>query len=73
MSGLSTRPRSVGNGLAGKFSPGVPRTFQVSGRGGVPVSAVAVTGNLTVTNATVRGAAFLGPDPIAAPRTLQRG
>jgi subtilisin family serine protease len=56
-----------GNGLSGKFSPGAPRTFQVSGRGGVPANAVAVTGNLTVTNATSSGAAFLGPNPIAAP------
>ena len=56
-----------GNGLAGKFSAGVPRTFQVSGRGGVPANATAVTGNLTVTNATHAGAAFLGPVAIAAP------
>jgi spore germination protein YaaH len=56
-----------GNGLSGKFSAGVPRTFQVSGRGGVPANATAVTGNLTVTNQTVAGAAFLGPSPISAP------
>jgi subtilisin family serine protease len=56
-----------GNGLAGKFSAGVPRTFQVSGRGGVPANATAVTGNLTVTNVTNSGAAFLGPVAIAAP------
>ena len=42
----------VGNGLSGPFSAGVPRTFQVTGRGGVPANAVAVTGNLTVTNQT---------------------
>jgi hypothetical protein len=56
-----------GNGLSGKFSAGVPRSFQVSGRGGVPANAVAVTGNLTVTNATSSGAAFLGPVPTPAP------
>ena len=56
-----------GNGLSGKFSAGVPRTFQVSGRGGVPANATAVTGNLTVTNQTVAGAAFLGPSPTPAP------
>ena len=58
-----------GNGLAGKFSPGVPRTFQVSGRGGVPATAVAVSGNLTVTNQTSYGAAFLGPNPTPSPGT----
>ena len=58
-----------GNGLSGKFSARAPRTFQVTGRGGVPANAVAVTGNLTVTNQTVIGAAYLGPDPIAFPTT----
>jgi hypothetical protein len=57
----------VGNGLAGAFSSGVPRTFQVSGRGGVPSTAVAVTGNLTVTNQTQPGYIYLGPDPVASP------
>ena len=57
----------VGNGLAGKFSAGMPRTFQVTGRGGVPANAVAVTGNLTVTNQTAAGYVFLGPNPTPAP------
>ena len=61
---LDTR---FGNGLSGTFSAGVPRTFQVSGRGGVPANAVAVTGNLTVTNQTKAGYVFLGPDPVANP------
>jgi len=56
-----------GNGLSGPFSHGAPRTFQVSGRGGVPASATAVTGNLTVTNQTQAGYVFLGPDPVASP------
>jgi hypothetical protein len=56
-----------GNGLSGKFSAGSPRTFQVSGRGGVPSNATAVTGNLTVTNASSAGAAFMGPVPTPAP------
>jgi hypothetical protein len=56
-----------GNGLSGKFSAGAPRTFQVSGRGGVPANAVAVTGNLTVTNQTNSGAAFVGPVATASP------
>ena len=59
----------VNNGLSGPFSPSVPRTFQVTGRGNVPNNAVAVTGNLTVTNQTVAGAVFLGPNPEANPST----
>ncbi|MGH2489003.1 MAG: N-acetylmuramoyl-L-alanine amidase, partial [Candidatus Limnocylindria bacterium] len=35
---LDTR---VGNGLSGPFSAGVPRTFQVTGMGGVPLTATA--------------------------------
>ena len=58
-----------GNGLSGKFGANGPRTFQVSGRGGVPANALAVTGNFTVTNQTAAGAAFLGPDPAASPST----
>jgi subtilisin family serine protease len=61
---LDTR---VGNGLAGPFSAGVPRTFQVSGRGGVPADAVAVTGNLTVTEQSQVGFVYLGPEPVASP------
>ena len=61
---LDTR---VGNGLAGPFTANTPRTFQVSGRGGVPATAVAVTGNLTVTNPTQAGHVYLGPTPTASP------
>jgi hypothetical protein len=57
----------VGNGLSGKFKASVPRTFLVSGRGGVPANATAVTGNLTVTNATSTWAVYIGPYPIAKP------
>ena len=66
---LDTR---VGNGLAGKFSPSAPRTFQVGGRGGVPANATAVTGNLTVTGQSAAGYAFLGPnaDPNPTSSTL---
>jgi hypothetical protein len=58
-----------GNGLSGKFGANAPRTFQVSGRGGVPANAVAVTGNFTVTNQTSAGAAFLGPNSTPSPST----
>jgi len=61
---LDTR---VGNGLAGPFSAHSPRTFQVAGLGGVPANAVAVTGNLAVTNQTTAGFVYLGPDPVTAP------
>ena len=61
---LDTR---YGNGLSGKFSAGVPRTFQVTGRGDVPLNATAVTGNLTVTGETMGWAVFLGPNPTASP------
>jgi len=55
---LDTR---VGNGLGGAFSSHVARTVQVTGRGGVPANAVAVTGTLTVTAQTAGGYLFLGP------------
>ena len=57
----------VGNGLSGVFSSGAPRTFQISGQGGVPSSAVAISGNLTVTQQTAPGFVYLGPDPVASP------
>jgi len=55
---LDTR---IGNGLAGPFVSHVARTFQVTGRGGVPGNATAVTGNLTVVGQTAPGYLFLGP------------
>ena len=61
---LDTR---VGNGLSGKFVSSTPRNFQVTGRGGVPANAVAVTGNLTVTGQTTAGYVFIGPTAPAAP------
>jgi hypothetical protein len=61
---LDTR---AGNGLSGKLSANTPVTFGVSGRGGVPAGATAVTGNVTVVNETSAWAVYLGPDPIASP------
>jgi hypothetical protein len=63
---LDTR---VGNGLSGTFSSGVARTFTVTGRGGVPAGAVAVTGNLTVTGQTSPGFVALTPTPVNTPTT----
>ncbi len=48
-------------GLSGAFSSHVARTFQVTGHGGVPSNAIAVTGNLTVTQQTSLGFLFIGP------------
>ncbi len=48
-------------GLPGPFSSHVARTFQVADAGGVPANAIAVTGNLTVTQQTSLGFLFIGP------------
>jgi hypothetical protein len=55
-----------GNGVSGKFKASVPRQFVLVGRG-VPTGAKAVTGNLTVVNATGSTAAYIGPTAIAHP------
>jgi spore germination protein YaaH len=54
-------------GLSGKFSSHVARTFQVTGAGGVPSNASAVTGNLTVTQQTAGGYLFVGPAAVNNP------
>jgi hypothetical protein len=56
-----------GIGLTGKVSAGVPRTFAAASLGGMPATATAIAGNLTVVNETAGWAAFLGPDPLPAP------
>ena len=48
-------------GLTGKFSSNVARTFQVTGRGGVPSNATAVNGNLTITQQSSLGYLYIGP------------
>jgi hypothetical protein len=53
--------------LAGKFVSGLARSFAVAGLGTIPPSAVAVTGNLTVTNQTAAGYLALTPDPTNTP------
>jgi hypothetical protein len=57
------------NGLSAPLRANTPTCFQITGRGGVPAGATAVTGNLTVTNETASWAIYLGPDPIASPST----
>ncbi len=54
-------------GLSGAFRSHVARTFQVTGRGGVPAGATAVTGNLTVTKQTSLGFLFIGPVAVDKP------
>lgn len=54
-------------GLAGKISAGAPNPIAVWGHGGVPLDAVAVTGNLTVVNESTAGAVYLGPSSMAQP------
>ncbi len=76
---LDTRPTGSGHtniGLKGKFLNRVVRTINVVGAAGlgwpsaqVPLGAVAVTGNLTVTNATSVGYVALGPTMTSQPST----
>ncbi len=62
----------VGTGLAGKFSLGTPAHASRSpGAVACRPSAVAVTGNLTVTDQTAAGYVFLGPDPTDRPDHLR--
>jgi len=58
-----------GVGLSGVFNASVPRTFAVAGHGGVPANAVAVTGNLTVTQQTAGGFVALTVSPTSTPPT----
>ncbi|MEO5885116.1 MAG: hypothetical protein ABIQ58_06335, partial [Candidatus Limnocylindrales bacterium] len=51
------------------FSHATPQSFQVTNRGGVPLNAVAVTANLTVTGQQAAGYVTLGPDVPSAPTT----
>jgi hypothetical protein len=63
---LDTR---VGNGLSGPFAAHTVRDFDVAGRGGVPATAKAVTGNLTVVGQTAAGYVTLGPTLVDSPPT----
>jgi hypothetical protein len=61
---VDTRPTS-----ANRLRRDVPRTFQITGAGGVPPGAVAAIGNLTVTQQTASGFVSLTPTPVANPAT----
>ncbi|HET9345220.1 MAG TPA: glycosyl hydrolase family 18 protein [Candidatus Limnocylindrales bacterium] len=56
-----------GTGLTGPFPSSTPRTFQVSGRGGVPSGATAVTGNLVAVDPNSSGYLALGPTVSVTP------
>jgi hypothetical protein len=56
-----------GTGIGAALSSHVATGFAVWGRGGVPVGAVAVTGNLTVTQQTSLGFMYVGPAPANNP------
>jgi len=51
----------VHTGVTGSFSSNVAKVLQVTGFGGVPSGAVAITGNLTVTQQNSVGFAAVGP------------
>jgi Regulator of chromosome condensation (RCC1) repeat len=57
------------NGLSGRFTSRVPRTWQIAGRGGIPSGATAVTGNLTIVGETGSGYVALGPVATSTPTT----
>jgi hypothetical protein len=57
------------NGWSGKLFANTPVTFSVAGRGGVPLNASAVTGNVTVANSSAGWAVYLGPAAIVSPTT----
>jgi hypothetical protein len=63
---LDTRSNT---GLSGRFQANVNRTFQVAGVLGIPATAKAITGNLTVANQTTRGYVTLATDPPAGTPT----
>jgi hypothetical protein len=48
-------------GISGKFNSHAAQTFGVTGHGGVPSGATAVTGNLTVTEQSSLGFLYIGP------------
>ena len=58
----------IGVGLSGAFANGVPRTLVVTG-GSIPATAIAVTGNVTVTGQTGAGYLAVTRTPTGTPAT----
>jgi hypothetical protein len=63
---LDTR---TSTGLAGTFATGVPRTLVITGSNGIPVTATAITGNLTVTQQSAAGYVSITKTETATPST----
>ena len=59
--------RGYGTGPIGTLSSGGPYTFAVVGSSPVPKGAIAITGNLTVTDQTALGWVYVGPQISSAP------
>jgi hypothetical protein len=53
--------RTTSPGPLGKLRSIGAYSFPIAGKGGIPANAIAITANLTVTNATARGWVYLGP------------
>jgi hypothetical protein len=58
-----------GVGLDGPFAMGVPKTLMIAGTGGIPDTATAITGNLTVTQQSKAGLLAVTKDPVVSPAT----
>ena len=61
--------RNGTGGVTGPFLENSPQTFPARGAGGVPNTATAVTGNLTVTQQATAGYLLLGPVSVTNPLT----
>jgi hypothetical protein len=55
------------NQLYGRFTSSIPRTLVTGGHFGVPIEALAVTGNLTVVGQTKAGYVSITKNPTATP------
>jgi hypothetical protein len=66
---MDSRSSAGLSGVTGSFHSGIPKTLNVQGHWGVPIDAVAVTGNLTVNGQTARGYVSATPDPDPTPPT----
>ncbi len=66
---MDSRSSATLSGVHGKFTSGTPKTLAVQGHWGVPGTAMAVTGNLTVSAQTAAGYAAVTPDPDPTPPT----
>ncbi len=66
---MDSRSTAVLSGITGAFTSSAPKTLEVQGHWGVPSTAQAVTGNLTVTGQKAAGYVSATPDPTATPTT----